>query len=126
MSKEPNVYNAKEILEMLKNGMTREDIAEHFNVSMAEIREVFKHPDLKGRKTRQVPKVRVVGLEEETQEETPQETATEENQEENIPQPATSVQETVSEDESEEDESVNTSETEEKGEDEMSEIEKSW
>lgn len=44
------VLTISSILECLDNGMTREEIAEHFGISMKEVRQHFKHPKLKGRK----------------------------------------------------------------------------
>jgi len=41
-----------DILAMLQNGKTRNDIAEHYGINMTEMKEIFKHPQLKGKKTK--------------------------------------------------------------------------
>lgn len=40
------------IIACLDEGMSREEIAEHFGVPLSEIKEHFKHPQLKGKKRR--------------------------------------------------------------------------
>ena len=39
-----------EVLECLNKGMSREEIAEHFDITMADCKRVFQHPSLKGKK----------------------------------------------------------------------------
>jgi hypothetical protein len=41
------------VLQCLDNGMSREEIATHYGVSIKEMREHFKHPKLKGRKRKE-------------------------------------------------------------------------
>lgn len=41
-----------EVLECLNKGMSREEIAEHFGITMADCKRVFQHPTLKGKKMR--------------------------------------------------------------------------
>lgn len=44
-----------EVLDLLNNGKTRPEIAEHFGISMAECRRLFQHPDLKGKRAKTIP-----------------------------------------------------------------------
>lgn len=39
-----------QVLECLNKGMSREEIAEHFGITMADCKRVFQHPTLKGKK----------------------------------------------------------------------------
>lgn len=43
------------VLNMLKEGKTREEIRNHFGLTKTELRDLFKHPKLKGRKTHRKP-----------------------------------------------------------------------
>lgn len=43
-----------EILNDLTNGLTRADIKAKYNLSTAQMKSIFSHPKLKGRKTKQV------------------------------------------------------------------------
>lgn len=43
-----------EILNDLTNGQTRQQIKEKYNLSTAQLKSVFAHPLLKGRKTKKV------------------------------------------------------------------------
>jgi t-SNARE complex subunit (syntaxin) len=43
-----------EILNDLTNGQTRQQIKEKYNLSTAQLKSVFAHPQLKGRKTKKV------------------------------------------------------------------------
>lgn len=45
------IIGVAQILGHLKDGMTREDIAQHYGITMAECKQIFMHPDLKGKKT---------------------------------------------------------------------------
>lgn len=40
------------VLEDLNNGLTREDIQEKYGLNGVELKEVFQHPKLKGKKTK--------------------------------------------------------------------------
>jgi hypothetical protein len=39
---------------MLANGKTREEIGQHFGLNAVQLKKVFEHPQLKGRKTKKV------------------------------------------------------------------------
>ena len=39
------------VLEMLKNGKTRDDIAEHYGITKTAVKSLFQHPELKNKKT---------------------------------------------------------------------------
>ena len=41
-----------EIIQMLEDGKTRTDIQEKYGLNASEIKTLFKHPKLKGRKTK--------------------------------------------------------------------------
>ena len=43
-----------EILNDLTNGQTRQQIKEKYNLSTGQLKSVFSHPQLKGRKTKKV------------------------------------------------------------------------
>ena len=45
------VLGIKQVLENLKNGMTREDIGEHYGLKATEVKVLFQHPSLKHKKT---------------------------------------------------------------------------
>lgn len=45
----------KAILEFLADGKTREEIREHYGLSKSDMKRVFEHPELKGRKTKKAP-----------------------------------------------------------------------
>lgn len=40
------------VLDLLSKGKTRAEIAEHYGIPMKEMKAHFKHPDLKGKKTK--------------------------------------------------------------------------
>lgn len=44
-----------EVLELLELGKTREEIKDHYGISNSDIKKLFKHPKLKGRKTKKAP-----------------------------------------------------------------------
>lgn len=44
-----------EVLQLLEEGKTRPEVAEHYGISMADCRKLFKHPKLKGRKAHKAP-----------------------------------------------------------------------
>lgn len=48
---EKKVMGVVQILDMLKQGKTRKDIADYYGVKMSVIKEVFKDERLKGKKT---------------------------------------------------------------------------
>ena len=41
-----------DILEMLNSGKTRKDIAAHYEIPMTQLKRIFEHDKLKGRKAR--------------------------------------------------------------------------
>ncbi len=43
-----------EVLEMLEKGKTREDIGKHYGFTKSDVAELFKHPSLKGKKTKKI------------------------------------------------------------------------
>jgi len=43
-----------DILGMLKNGKTRDDIAKELNITKAQCKRMFQHPELKNKKTHSV------------------------------------------------------------------------
>lgn len=43
-----------EVLSLLEQGKGRQEIAEHFGLSLAEIKNIFEHPKLKGRRPKKV------------------------------------------------------------------------
>ena len=49
------VIGVAQVLQQLKDGMTRDDIKDHYGISTAECKLLFQHKDLKGRKTIKVP-----------------------------------------------------------------------
>jgi len=64
-----------EVLEMLKSGKTRKEIAQHYGMPLSAMKEkVFSHPDLKNRKTKKTYDIEVFDsaedLEESNQEQT--------------------------------------------------------
>lgn len=55
----------EDIKEMLENGKTRKEIAEHYDLPLSVLRkQVFSHPELKGKKTKKVYDIKVVHSEE--------------------------------------------------------------
>lgn len=44
-----------EVLELLDLGKTRDEIREHYGLSNPDLKRLFKHPRLKGRKTKKAP-----------------------------------------------------------------------
>lgn len=48
------------VLEMLKEGKTREDIRNHYGLSKTELKDLFQHEKLKGRKTHKAPSFVIV------------------------------------------------------------------
>lgn len=50
--KKPPTIDVKDVLKMLEEGKTREDIGEHYGgLNQGQIKELFSHPKLKGKKT---------------------------------------------------------------------------
>jgi hypothetical protein len=43
-----------EVLTALDNGMTRDDIQEKYNLSTRQLKSIFQHPKLKGKKTKSI------------------------------------------------------------------------
>ena len=54
------VIGVAQVLQHLKDGMTRDDIAEHYGITKAECKLLFQHEDLKGKKTIKKPSFIVV------------------------------------------------------------------
>lgn len=54
------VIGVVQCLQHLKDGMTRDDIAEHYGITKAECKILFQHEDLKGKKTIKKPSFIVV------------------------------------------------------------------
>jgi len=53
MSKENVNIRVKDVKQMLNNGKTREQIAEHYGIPMAAAKKtIFAHPEIKGLKTK--------------------------------------------------------------------------
>ena len=50
----------EDVLEMLENGKTRDEIQEHYGLTNPELKQLFKHPELKGKKTKKVVEVNVM------------------------------------------------------------------
>lgn len=46
------VIKVSDVLNFLEEGKTRKDIQDHYGISQKELRELFQHPKLKGRKTK--------------------------------------------------------------------------
>ena len=42
------------VIELLDNGKSREEIAAHFDLKMAQVNQMFKHPKLKGLRAKKV------------------------------------------------------------------------
>lgn len=49
-----------DVLQMLKDGMTREEIRLHYGLSKMDLKRLFQHPELKGRRTRPKPKFTIL------------------------------------------------------------------
>jgi len=49
------VVKKSNILELLEQGKTRKQISEHYDLTMGDVRKIFQHPDLKGRKPKSAP-----------------------------------------------------------------------
>lgn len=49
---EKRVIKTSEILELLEIGKTRKEIAEMYNLSDSDLKRLFKHPTLKGRRSK--------------------------------------------------------------------------
>ena len=58
------------LLKDLQNGLTRDDIAEKYDITKAEVREHFKHPKLKNRKTIKAPIMKFTLVDDTAEEET--------------------------------------------------------
>lgn len=53
----------QDVLEMIEKGKTRKQIQEHYGLNGVELKTVFQHPKLKGKRTR--PESRLIILDEE-------------------------------------------------------------
>lgn len=49
-----------EVLELLELGKSREEIQNHFGLTKPDLKKLFKHPKLKGRKTKKAPGFEIV------------------------------------------------------------------
>jgi hypothetical protein len=68
--KETPVIGIKQVLDMLSNGQTREEIRLHYGLNKTELGQLFKHPELKGKKTKKPKAAAFVIVEDETECET--------------------------------------------------------
>lgn len=57
---EKKVITVQEVLSMLENGKSREEIREHFELNKTELKQLFEHPKLKGKKTKKAPSFIVI------------------------------------------------------------------
>ena len=53
-TQEKPVIRIPDVKEMLNQGKTRDQIAEHYGISKADCKRLFLHPSLKGLKTKQI------------------------------------------------------------------------
>jgi len=96
------VIGVAQVLQHLKDGMTREDIAQHYGITMSECKILFKDERLKGKKTIKKPsfilvedetyeipvkEVEEVASEEETEEKEEVQEETSEDQQQDQPEP---------------------------------------
>lgn len=44
--------DVNDVLQLLDNGKTRKEIAEHYSISASECKELFEHPKLKGKRAK--------------------------------------------------------------------------
>lgn len=51
MSEKPQI-KVSDVLNMLRDGNSREEIREHYGLNKADLKRLFLHPSLKGRRTR--------------------------------------------------------------------------
>ena len=49
---EKPIVRISDVLDLLDNGKSREQIAEHYGLTMADVRRLFKHEKLKGKKAK--------------------------------------------------------------------------
>ena len=54
------IIGVAQVLEQLKQGMTREDIAAHYGITMADCKRLFMDERLKGKKTIKAPSFTLV------------------------------------------------------------------
>lgn len=52
MSNEKKQISLSHVLDMLENGHTREEIGEHYGLNSTELKVLFKHEKLKGKRTK--------------------------------------------------------------------------
>lgn len=60
MNENKQVIGVAQVLEHLKNGMTREEIGTHYGITPGEVKILFKHKDLIGKKTVKKPSFVIV------------------------------------------------------------------
>lgn len=60
MSQDKKQIKISGVLELLDQGMSREEIASHYDISMADCRRLFSHPALKGKKAKKLPAFELV------------------------------------------------------------------
>lgn len=63
MSEEQKALNVRvsDVLEMFQNGKTREEIASHYGLTLAEAKKwIFSYPKLKNKKPHKAPKVSII------------------------------------------------------------------
>jgi len=53
----------EDVLEMLADGKTREEIQAHYGLNGVELKKLFMHEQLKGRRTHKVPTFEIVSRE---------------------------------------------------------------
>lgn len=56
MENKPKI-GIKQVCDMLRDGKTRDEIAEFYGISKADCKRLFQHPDLKGKKTIKKPEL---------------------------------------------------------------------
>ena len=66
-----------DVLGMLNNGNTRKEIQEHYGLNGVEVKTLFSHPELKGKKTKKKKELSFIIVNDVTGQEAP--TPTEEN-----------------------------------------------
>lgn len=68
MENKPKI-GIKQVCDMLKDGKTRDEIAEFYGITKADCKRLFQHPDLKGKKTIKKPELGFEIVEDEVEDE---------------------------------------------------------